>query len=113
MYLCNQKHIKKVNTFILFWNPKISNYKIEQLRNSLKEGGHVENWTVWDYKEAHRGDRFFWIRCGEGKTGICMSGYFRSEPYIEDDWSGKGRVVHYAKLLADVVIDPEYCPIII
>lgn len=101
-----------MNTFILFWNPGISNYKLKDLQNALRKNCHVDNWAVWDYKEAHRGDRFFWVRCGEGKTGICMSGYFRSDPYLDEDWSGKGREVHYAKLMADVVIDPESCPIL-
>ena len=101
-----------MNTIILFWNPGISNFKLSDFQDALKKGYQGGNWAVWDYTKAHRGDRFFWVRCGEGKTGICMSGYFSSEPYLNADWSGKGKETHYIKFLADVVIDPDYCPIL-
>ena len=70
-----------MKTFILFWNPEISSYTIERLREDLEVEQHVSNWSVWEHKKAHKGDRFFMVRCGEGKTGICMSGFFSSEPY--------------------------------
>ena len=101
-----------MNTIILFWNPGISSYTIERLREDLSNHAHVSNWSVWEHEKAHKGDRFFMVRCGDGKTGICMSGRFRSEPYRGEDWSGKGREVYYMDLLADVVIDPDACPIL-
>ena len=101
-----------MNTIILFWNPGISSYTIERLREDLSNHAHVSNWSVWEHEKAHKGDRFFMVRCGEGKTGICMSGRFRSDPYRGEDWSGKGREVYYMDLLADVVIDPDVCPIL-
>ena len=101
-----------MKTFILFWNPGISSYTIERLREDLDEEQHVSNWSVWEHKKAHKGDRFFMVRCGEGKTGICMSGFFSSEPYQDEDWSGKGREVYYMDLRADIVIDPDILPIL-
>ena len=101
-----------MNTIILFWNPGISSYTVRRLREDLANGTYVSNWSVWEHDKAHKGDRFFMVRCGEGKTGICMSGRFRSEPYLDEDWSGKGRKVYYIDLLADVVIDPDACPIL-
>ena len=101
-----------MKTFILFWNPGISSYTIERLREDLEVEQHVSNWSVWEHKKAHKGDRFFMVRCGEGKTGICMSGFFSSEPYQDEDWSGKGRVVYYMDLSADFVIDPDILPIL-
>lgn len=101
-----------MNTIILFWNPGISSYTIERLREDLNAEQYVSNWSVWEHNKAHKGDRFFMVRCGEGKTGICMSGRFRSEPYLDEDWSGKGREVYYMDLMADVVIDPDTCPIL-
>lgn len=101
-----------MNTFILFWNPEISSYTLERMRDDLEHWTHVNNWSVWQHDLAHKGDRFFMVRCGEGKTGICMSGRFRSEPYQDEDWSGKGREVYYMDLLADTVIDPDYLPIL-
>ena len=101
-----------MNTFILFWNPKISSYTLERMRDDLEHWAHVSNWSVWQHDIAHKGDRFFMVRCGEGKTGICMSGRFRSEPYRDEDWSGKNREIYYMDLLADTVIDPDYLPIL-
>lgn len=101
-----------MNTIILFWNPKISSYTLERLREDLNGRTHVSNWSVWEHDKAHKGDRFFMVRCGEGKTGICMSGRFRSEPYKGEDWTGKGREVYYMDLMADVVIDPDILSIL-
>ena len=101
-----------MNTIILFWNPGISSYTIKRLREDLTNYAHVGNWSVWEHDKAHKGDRFFMVRCGEGKTGICMSGRFRSEPYIDEDWSEKGREVYYMDLMADTVIDPDLLPIL-
>ena len=99
-------------TIILFWNPGISSYTIERLREDLSNHSHVSNWSVWEHDKAHKGDRFFMVRCGEGKTGICMSGRFSSEPYQGEDWSGKGREVYYMDIRADIVIDPDILPIL-
>ncbi len=101
-----------MNTFILFWNPDVSSYTLERMRDDLEHWAHVSNWSVWQHDLAHKGDRFFMVRCGQGKTGICMSGRFRSEPYRAEDWSGKGREVYYMDLLADTVIAPDYLPIL-
>ena len=101
-----------MNTIILFWNPDISSYTIERLREDLSNYAHVGNWSVWEHDKAHKGDRFFMVRCGKGKTGICMSGRFRSEPYQDEDWSGEGREVYYMDLMADTVIDPDLLPIL-
>ena len=101
-----------MSTFILFWNPAISSYTMEQMQNDLANWTHVKNWSVWRHRDAHKGDRFFMVRCGEGKTGICMSGHFDSEPYRGKDWSGKRRVVYYMDLQVDTIIDPEILPIL-
>lgn len=101
-----------MNTFILFWNPDVSSYTLERMRDDLEHCAHVSNWSVWQHDLAHKGDRFFMVRCGQGKTGICMSGRFRSEPYQDEDWAGKGREVYYMDLWADTVIDPDFLPIL-
>jgi hypothetical protein len=104
-----------MNTIILFWNPSISSYKFEDFQRELEEisdGYNDMNWSVWEYEKAHQGDRFFMVRCGEGNTGICMSGYFTSKPYKAEDWSGRGRETFYMDLEPDVMIHPEYSPIL-
>lgn len=104
-----------MKTFILFWNPSISNYKGEgrkELIDAMKEGyDYHATWAVWDWQNAHKGDRFFKVLCGSkdvAENGIIESGYFASEPYVDEDWSGKGREVHYCELEYDSLIDYKH-----
>lgn len=104
-----------MKTFILFWNPAISSYKLDDFQRELEEmtdGYNNMNWSIWEHEKAHAGDRFFMVRCGEGKTGICMSGYFTTDPYEGEDWSGRGRKTYYMDLEPDVMIHPEYLPVL-
>ena len=102
-----------MKTYILFWNPAISSYKLENFQKEMEELGNVHmNWSVWEHENACAGDRFFMVRCGSGKTGICMSGYFSSDPYRDEDWSGRGRVTYYMDLEPDYMINPDYLPIL-
>lgn len=104
---------EKQRTFILFWNPAISSCKMEDYQKLLENRWEPMIWSVWDYRQALIGDRFFMVRCGDGKTGICMSGTFNSMPFYGKDWSGQGRDnIHYIDLDRDVVINPDYCPIL-
>ena len=111
--------MKSHNTFILYWNPQISNFKdaerssfVQALRN---DDFYEFNWAVWDWQEAKEGDRFFRIRCGMPNPqddGVIDSGYFTSDPFVGEDWSGKGREVHYAEMEFDKVIDYNHCPVL-
>ena len=97
-----------MNTFIMMWNPDISNWKMDDFELSLCHFDDVEfNWAIYDYKKAKEGDRFFLIRCGKGETGIVMSGTISSKPYKDKDWSGKGREVYYVKLNLGAMIHPD------
>ena len=101
-----------MNTFVLFWNPAISSYILDRFHDDLDNGYDVGNWSVWQHDLAHCRDRFFMVRCGEGNTGVCMSGYFISEPYSGEDWSDRGREVYYMDLVFDHVIDPDVFPVL-
>jgi hypothetical protein len=104
---------EKQKTYVLMWNPAISSVKMEDhvdsIPNLLTE--HY-NWSVYEYKEAKKNDRFVLIRCGEGKTGLVMSGIFDSNPYQAGDWSGKGRKVFYMDMTPNFIADPEEAEII-
>lgn len=104
-----------MNTFILKWNPAISSYTLEQFADDFQFGKKKDvlvnespwrfNWSVWEHEKAHEGDRFFMVRVGDGPgNGVVMSGSFDSEPYEGEDWSGKGRQVHYVDLVFDTVV---------
>lgn len=105
-----------MKTFILFWNPAISTWKLEDCKSMIDREESFNSfdsiWSVWEHEQAHEGHRFFMVRCGEGNTGICESGHFSSEPHRGEDWSGKGREVYYVELDIDVMIDTESCPIL-
>ena len=110
-----------MNTFLLLWNPAISSYTIDRCEEEFNfEDGLFDfiddednfpwdlNWSVWEWETAREGDRFFMLRVGEGQpNGILMSGKFSSNPYVDDDWSGKKRVTHYVDLDFDAAIHPD------
>lgn len=124
-----------MKTIILMWNPAISSYKMEDFKKLLKhvdgscqvaeteaedddakgedsENDTYINWSVWEYEKAHWNDRFFLVRVGEGNTGIAMSGTFGSDPYEDEDWSGKGRKTFYMDLEMEAIIDIDLAPYI-
>ena len=102
-----------MKTFILEWRPAISSYKMEDFVNDLNYLEYGEfNWSVWDWEKARSGDNFYMVKCGEGCTGIVMKGFFVSEPYEADDWSGRNRQVHYMDLRPTYMIHPDMSPVI-
>lgn len=105
--------MRKQKTFILKWNPEISSVRTDLWHFWKKHQNFVEaNWSVWDYKKAQVGDRFFMVKVGNGVTGIVMEGSFASKPVLGEDWSGKGRKVYYCDLDINYIMDPEIDPII-
>ena len=103
-----------MNTLILMWNPDFSSYTLDQFREELDNfENEYFNWSVWDYKNSHDGDKFFLVRVGNhGNRGVVMSGIFDSDPWEGEDWSGKGRQVFYQDMRPEVMIDSEKCPIL-
>lgn len=96
------------NTFVLMWNPAISSVSMEDHNNDIPNILTARfNWSVRDYEKAKKGDKFIMIRCGQGRTGLVMSGIFDSNPYEAGDWSGKGRRVFYMELKPNFIADPE------
>lgn len=105
--------MEKMNTVILMWNPAISSYKLEQLNHEIAEFPDCwYNWSVWEHDKAQRGDRFYLVRVGHGNTGVVMSGYFSSDPYQDEDWSGRGRVTYYMDMEPDHILHPDKTPIL-
>ena len=102
-------------TFILMWNPAISSYTIH---NHIDSIAHIDdwkfNWSVYEWEKAHKGDRFFMVRVGDGNTGIVMSGIFISEPYTSRDWNRirKTKEIHYMNMQPNFIVNPETMPTI-
>lgn len=105
------------NTFLLRWNPALSSYTMERLDEDMTDWANGEwcddfYWSVHDWQKARKGDRFFMLRVGEGNTGVFAAGRFTSDPFLGDDWSGKGREVHYMTMEFETVFHPERAEII-
>ncbi len=101
-----------MKTFLLYWNPHFSSYKIEDFLYDFdfEEGIFPDdfNWSIYEHEKAHAGDRFIFIKVGyEKPTGIIGTGHFTSEPYLSEDWSGQGRKVWYMDMEWETAVDPE------
>lgn len=97
-----------MNTFILDWNPAISDYTINDFENSMFNIDFSRiAWSIHDWRDVKSGDNFFLVKCGEGKTGIVMSGFFESSPHKGEDWSGKGRETYYIECRPQFMIHPD------
>lgn len=111
-----------MKTFLLYWNPFFSSYKLDRFLNDFNfpEGEDVLtdaddwdrspdffNWSIIEHEKAKRGDRFIFIRVGyEKPTGIIGVGTFTSDPYEDADWSGQGRKTYYMDMRWESVVNP-------
>ena len=90
--------LRHPKTYLLRWNPTISSYTLNDYRNDMEEypDGFRSNWSIYEWEEVHKGDRFFMLRTGDDKAGIVYRGKFLSDPYEGDDWAGqKGKKRQY------------------
>lgn len=102
-------------TYMLRWNTAISNFKLKDFEECMRmfhEPGFSLSWSIWDWQDVRYGDRVYMLRVGEGKTGIVMAGEIISEPYVDEDWSGKGRVTHYVDIRLEQMMHPEAATIL-
>ena len=111
-----------MNTFLLYWNPYFSSYKLSRFLDEFDfpEGKDVLtedddwdrspndfDWSIVEHEKAHDGDRFIFVKVGyEKPTGIVGVGHFTTEPFISEDWSGQGRKIYYMGMDWESVIKP-------
>lgn len=101
------------DTYILMWNPDISSVSLEDHNATIPVMlTEYFNWSIWEHERAGIGDHFFLVRCGEGNTGVVMSGVFDSIPYQDEDWSGHGRETYYIDMIPNLILNPETAPMI-
>lgn len=93
------------------WNPAISTYKIEHFEDELQ---HLHlgittdyNWSIHEHDKVEDGDRFYMVRCGQGNTGIVMSGTLVGTPYCGQDWAGRGRKRYYMDMNPDYYVNTD------
>jgi hypothetical protein len=94
------KPIRHAKTYLLRWNPTISSFKLETYRQATIEcpDGFGFDWSVYEWEDAHKGDRYFMLRTGDENAGIVFRGIFTSDPYEDKDWAGQGKQRHYMKM---------------
>ena len=96
-----------MKTYIIFWNPSISSCTMEEYQVKLMDIEYDSfNWSVYEHEGASCGDRCFMVHCGEGNTGICMSGYFATDPFKDEDWADESKERYYVDIDPDVMINP-------
>ena len=107
--------IRSPKTYLLRWNPTISSFKLDDYRDVLSkypDGFSGMNWSVYEWEEAHKGDRYYMLRTDDDKAGIVFHGIFTSEPYPGEDWAGKGKQRYYMDMdCYDCVPADEQSPI--
>ena len=97
---------------ILFWNPDISSMTaqrmVREMPRIIEYGGYF-NWCFWEYENVKPGDECFLVRCNDssGHHGIVLKGKIISDPYVSQDWSGRGRKIYYADWYPQEFIDSE------
>ncbi len=97
-------------TFIMRWNTDISGYTMADFEDSMsnfQDDGFYYDWSIWEYKKVHKGDKFYMIRTGNGVNGVVMKGTFTGTPYADEDWSGRGRKVYYIRMSLTHLIHPD------
>lgn len=102
--------VRRQQTFVMRWNPEISSHKVVDFEHAMEDfydDGFYYDWSIFDHEKVHLGDRFFMLKVGNGNTGIVMSGIIVSQPYQDEDWSGKGRDVRYVRMLPNCMIHPD------
>jgi len=103
-------------TFIMRWNTDISNHTMVDFEDSMAnfdDEGFYYDWSIWDFKKAHVGDKFYMIRTGKGVNGVVMKGTLTDAPYMDEDWSGKGRKVYYVRMALSHIIHPDKASLVL
>lgn len=88
---------RRPNYYILRWNPAISSVTLDDYHKGFEQNwkDNVFDWSIYEWEDAHMGDKFFMLRTGDDGAGIVYRGEFRSEPYIDKDWNGSTKPRHY------------------
>ncbi|EGN57453.1 hypothetical protein PRBRB14_21840 [Hallella multisaccharivorax DSM 17128] len=94
-----------LKTFLMRWNPEISNFKKKDYNELLKaynQGKEVGlSWSVYDYMQLSPGDECYMMCVGGKHKGIVLHGIINSYPLPDKDWSGNGRKTFYANIIID------------
>lgn len=105
--------LEEPRTYLMRWNPAISSFTekdYEACVANARRGMFRINWSISEWEEAHRGDRFYMMRVGDDKAGIVFEGQFISDPYPADDWAGSSKRRMYVDMICTNATEPGAKP---
>lgn len=74
-----------MNTFIIPWDPTVSNYTLEQLQRDLPNPDYGDfSWPTEGLEKVQSGDNFYLV-CEKGEPFIVMRGFFLDDPVEGND----------------------------
>ena len=97
-------------TFICTWNPGLWEWDPHEFQAEVAATARGEtvaaNWSMGSRRYGvEAGDRVFLLR-QHSDRGIVASGTFTSEIFWAEHWDGSGRLITYADMEWDTVVDP-------
>ena len=107
-----------MSVVILKWNPGFSSYTMSRFLNHLEKCALKNtddsgmNWSIWDFRQVHKGDKFFMLKVGYGQIGIVAQGIITSEPYSGEDWAWRDRPTQYCNFNYEVMKNPDAYPLL-
>lgn len=102
----------KKNCVILKWNPAVSSYNFIRFLSDIGQDIPESDWSIHEYDKVKTGDRFFLLKVGLGVRGIVAAGEITCDPFPDNDWSKRDRMVFYSEYRCELMVNPETLPII-
>ena len=88
--------------YLMRWNPTISSFTEKDFKKCIENmrcGNFRINWSIYEWQEARRGDKFYMMRTGDDKAGIAFCGQFITDPYPSEDWAGSNKRRMYVDMV--------------
>lgn len=111
---CKADNVPVSHTYLLRWNPSISSFTAKDYEDSVEKYPEAfqMDWSIYEWEEAHEGDRYYMLRVGGDADGIVFQGEFLSDPYVDKDWAGTDRQRHYVDICCYDLSAPHGRPLV-
>ena len=104
------------NTFIMRWNPEVSNFKLKDYKEWIHEDAYPlsMSWSIHDWAKAKVGDHFYMLRTGVNnpKSGLIFKGKITSFPYKDKNWKDSDSLCYYVDMECEDYVGTMENPII-
>ena len=106
--ISQSKHSIMKNFFLLTFNPRKWPGGREGFLDELhtfQNGGLELQWSIQAHRQAKVGDYCFFLVQGVEPRGIYGGGRIIEEPFVDENWNGNGRPVHYVGVEVEIFTD--------